>query len=449
MRGRARIALLGMVACVALAPRAADACTCIGPLPACQAVWQAEAVFIGYVTAIEPVQRTIPPDLTQPTPDIFDALRVRMNVIETFRGSLPATIDLYTGAGGGDCGYAFRLEHAYVVYASQAGDGRLRTGICSNTRLLEAAEGDLDYLRRLPGLDSTMGTIQGTARLRPEVLDGRPAEPYAGARVIAVSDATRYETITGPDGSYELRVPVGTYDLRIDVPDDLLAGTWRTVDVRDARGCAQADIAIRANGRITGRIVTARGDPLVKQVVQLFRFERIPTLPGRPPREPYLGPAESVVTGQDGAFAFAGVAAGTYFVGVRLGEREPAGGRRAPILYPGTTDPFAATGVALASRGLIVMDDFVLPASVVLVRGTVRRFDGRPVSDVPVQFLSLDAAGRWAGSYDSVVRTGSDGSFQFPSRAGVLHRVVAGPDVEVPIFDVTPDMPAIEILLPE
>jgi hypothetical protein len=109
----------------------------------------------------------------------------------------------------------------------------------------------------------------------------------------------------------------------------------------------------------------------------------------------------------------------------------------------------------------------VLPASVVLVRGIVRAPDGRALADVPVQFLSMNAAGFWAGSFDSFVRSGPDGSIQFLSLAGTLHRVVAGPgvtssmdertqadtgsarQVELPVFDVTPDMPVIEILLPD
>jgi hypothetical protein len=77
----------------------------------------------------------------------------------------------------------------------------------------------------------------------------------------------------------------------------------------------------------------------------------------------------------------------------------------------------------------VVVEDFVLPASVVLLRGIVRGSDGRALADVPVQFLSMNAAGFWAGSYDTFVRSGPDGSFQFVSLAGALHRVVAGSGV--------------------
>lgn len=109
----------------------------------------------------------------------------------------------------------------------------------------------------------------------------------------------------------------------------------------------------------------------------------------------------------------------------------------------------------------------MLPASVVLVRGIVRGLDGSPIPDVRVLFLTLDAAGHWTGSYDSLVRSDANGRLHLPVQAGTLYRIVAGTDVgpnenveappdpsrpprvELPVFEAASDLPLIDLLLPD
>jgi hypothetical protein len=65
-------------------------------------------------------------------------------------------VALRTGAGGGDCGFAFEVGQVYLVYATGATDD-LRASICSRTRAAADAGPDLAVLgppaidRRPPG----------------------------------------------------------------------------------------------------------------------------------------------------------------------------------------------------------------------------------------------------------------------------------------------------------
>jgi hypothetical protein len=74
-----------------------------------------------------------------------------MHVDEALTGVEPGQkdIEIVTGAGGGDCGYAFRSGVAYVIYAYKNSEGRLETGICSRTRPLTEAAEDVAYFHGL------------------------------------------------------------------------------------------------------------------------------------------------------------------------------------------------------------------------------------------------------------------------------------------------------------
>jgi hypothetical protein len=107
---------LGLAAALAGTAVRADACTCLPKSEICGAAseyWRTAVVFLGRVEAIE---RPAAKD----TPRYLLSRRVRLRVLEPFRGSPPAGSDVIvlTGAGGGDCGYPFKLAQEYLVYAS-------------------------------------------------------------------------------------------------------------------------------------------------------------------------------------------------------------------------------------------------------------------------------------------------------------------------------------------
>ena len=72
---------------------------------------------------------------------------VTFQVTRTWKGPVKSEISIYTGEGGGDCGYPFVVGREYLVYAFKAfGTGPPATGICSRTTGLSQAKKDIAAL---------------------------------------------------------------------------------------------------------------------------------------------------------------------------------------------------------------------------------------------------------------------------------------------------------------
>jgi hypothetical protein len=96
----------------------------------CDGGWNAgELVFLGKVVSKEGGERPLGNGITALTD-----FEVHFGQVEIFRGASKYAheIMLYTGHGGGDCGYPFVVGRSYLVYAF-AHAGRLVTGTCSET----------------------------------------------------------------------------------------------------------------------------------------------------------------------------------------------------------------------------------------------------------------------------------------------------------------------------
>jgi hypothetical protein len=122
------------------------ACSCAEPLPPKEAAAQAQAVFTGIVTNHEAS--------SDEDPTSFDRRRrrYRFTVTSVLKGEVGTTVDVYTGLGGGDCGYYFELGHEYLVYAFGTPKA-LSTNICSRTKLMEPpsrVQEEIDELKGTP-----------------------------------------------------------------------------------------------------------------------------------------------------------------------------------------------------------------------------------------------------------------------------------------------------------
>jgi hypothetical protein len=95
-------------------------------------------------------------------------LPFNFEVARVWKGPLAPMLTVYTGQGGGDCGYAFEPGRTYLVYASYwEHEGVFTTSICSRTRPIEEAAADI--------------AAHGAPRQPPEVVAPAPAaaEPRA------------------------------------------------------------------------------------------------------------------------------------------------------------------------------------------------------------------------------------------------------------------------------
>ena len=135
---------IAMLGCLATTQARLFACDCISPATPCVSAQNAQAVFVGKVVEIVVVNL----ERGQSSPPA--SRRVSFSVTETFRGSAKDAVAVYTGSGGGDCGYDFKKGKSYLVYAHQAISGELVTSICARTReATRGAEGELKELRAL------------------------------------------------------------------------------------------------------------------------------------------------------------------------------------------------------------------------------------------------------------------------------------------------------------
>src|SRR5438552_3255710 len=91
---------LAVLCLVALCSRNASACECEAAGPPCQNAFRVDAVFLGTVRAMSTLGGT--PDSPFPRRLVVFAIE------QAFRGVQDATVEVTTGMGGGDCGYAFK-----------------------------------------------------------------------------------------------------------------------------------------------------------------------------------------------------------------------------------------------------------------------------------------------------------------------------------------------------
>jgi hypothetical protein len=386
-------------------PAPAAACTCVGPNPTCQAVWTTPDIFVGQVLAIES------PADAQP----FLRRRVRIRSTEVFRGGVSGEVDVWTGLGGGDCGYDFKVGETYLVYAYRdATTNRISTGICSNTQKLATAGADLAYLRSLPTNTARFGKIIGTATRFEPVGDATVRQPFSGARVIVEGGGRQYEVRSGGDGTYEIAVPPGTYDLRVEVPDGLYALSSTRVTVADVRGCASTFVVVRSDGRITGRLVTAGREP-----VPYFPLELLPL--GDFDRE-YFYPSIQVRTDARGLFEFTRIPPGAYYVGYDLRRDRGADVIGPRVLLAGSDGGTRAAQVAPGGR--VNLEDHSLPSGVTLVRvsGTVTEPGGGFAAGVRVY---VRMSGGDSASVGPAVVTERDGRFTVTVVAGRTYQLFA------------------------
>jgi len=121
--------------------QSAEACTC-RPAPEGYSISKqvrearssAGAVFTGEVV-----------EITESSDGYYREIRIK--VASKWKGVKSKEVVVYTGRGGGDCGYSFSVGGKYLVYASRIED-RLFTNICQRTTPIQYAAEDLAVLKR-------------------------------------------------------------------------------------------------------------------------------------------------------------------------------------------------------------------------------------------------------------------------------------------------------------
>jgi hypothetical protein len=257
------------------ATSAVHACTCGSPLSnvrGCDKSWTSDGlVFLATVTSKTLVEE---PWAFGSTSGVRSQYAVRFSEAEIFRGG-PAKggeLVVYTGLGGGDCGYPFVVGERYLVYASTF-NGHLGTGICAPTSPEVTASGAIKELRALRDTgraDDLFGLVSQAPR-GVGYGDLPSAHPLAGVTVRLIGSSGEVSsTTTDTHGVYSFsRLPSGSYRVEHDLPSGLtLAKNSRqpiSVELSDqdghGAGCG-VNVFAFPDGLISGTVVDGNGNGL-------------------------------------------------------------------------------------------------------------------------------------------------------------------------------------------
>ena len=246
-------------------PSFVSACTCGMSPGTCSQAWKSgQVVFTGTVTGklSAPAPRTVDDHFTQ---NAF-----QFSVSETFRGSAIAgqEFTIYTGMGGGDCGYEFKVGTAYLVYAS-AYEGKFVTSICTSTAPAARMRHIIQQLRELQK-GERVADLFGLIGTSPISIVDDPFElkPLAKKQVrVMGARGLERSTTTDDQGVFSFQtLPADTYRLEVDPPTGM--STWQLnrgeaykieIGAEGLTGCP-AWFSFSADGRIKGRVVDENGN---------------------------------------------------------------------------------------------------------------------------------------------------------------------------------------------
>jgi hypothetical protein len=381
--------LAGLFVLFSLSVESASACSCAGEQIPCQAYSEASAVFLG--TVIE--SRTV---ASKQGDFEMQSRLVRLSIDTPFRGVEGAEVEVMTGLGGGDCGFAFSQTRQYLVYANLY-EGKLHTGICSRTRLASRAGEDLLYLRSLANAKPGAAISGKVVRYQRNEHGGSDSLPLRDV-TITIDGAAKKELKTDIKGEFRQGgLVAGDYVVRAHAPEGLaLRGQGEEkVQLMD-RGCGVVYFSFENDGQISGRVLNPQGLPVNK--AELFLYE--------PGKEQYQGYWESAYSTEDGTYAFKLVPPGRYILSIRFDGMTSQNRPFPEMYYPGVSDKADAKIITLA-EGQHVTNDLEMPPLPLEfeIEGIVQYADGKPAPGARVGYgggapvvysVPVDSRGRFS-----------------------------------------------------
>jgi hypothetical protein len=380
----------------------ANACSCMRPLPPCEAYKKTPAIFIALVTEIDPSVK----ESKGPT-------YAHLSIERSFKGIYETKIKMFQGTASGDCSIKFEQGKRYLIYASHDdATGQFYTSFCTRTSPIEYAGEDLDYLQGLP-TSNEANRLSGMV-IKYDYEDSEiPSIPelMSGVTVFAErEDGRRYEATTNNEGFYKMvDLWPGRYKLDAKLPSYLISDTDKAsiVEVPKA-GCATAGFLLRTDGHISGVLLDAQGRAASGTYVELIPFELTAKLEALR-TGPFMGRVEE--TNSDGRFEFVKLKPGRYLLGVNV-LRTPDG--KNPFrrtFFPGVPDAAEAKIITLEKGQKLTGIDLRMPPRLPMreIRGVVVWKNGSPVikaliilKDTPAStggqslaFAEPDAQGRF------------------------------------------------------
>ena len=365
---------------------AAYACSCMRPGPPCAYFGKASAIFLGRVVGSAERKSYTDADGNK---TVYDVGTIRFLVQENFLGAPGYEVEIHSGTGGGDCGYWFRRNESYVVYAYRSEqDNKLYTNICTRTAHVSQAEEDLAYLRGLANAKPGATLYGRLLRLVGDPEHGPYSEgpKMAGVKVVVTGGGKTIETATNEAGEYKVTgLPAGDYDAFPRLPENL--GAVSSHDKRDDFGrftgrepvslsegsCGELSFTVRFNGSISGRVIDARGQPAKEVKVVLASGEDVEK-------------DFDTWTDKEGYYKFVMVQPGSYLLGFNLTWAPDNDDPYPKTFYPGVKTRSEASLITVGEGEQLKGYDMTLPPRLLerQLKVTVVWPDGKPAAGVNV-----------------------------------------------------------------
>jgi hypothetical protein len=401
--------------------------TCVEAGPVCSEYWKTDLVFVGTVTEL------YQPEIAQGE-NWAPAKIARFSVEEVFRGAIGNEIEIAAsvrhsgpvGLSTDDMGYRFEKGQRYLVYAYRStGDRWVWASICSRTSPISEAADDLKYIRGLSSAEPG-GTILGLVWRKGEwILDDRSG-PVSGMKVTAHGKSGRFTTVTDSRGEYRIAgLKLGNYKVSFVVPPNLVTSSeavwkFRTVAVKQDRGCVETNFLAYADGAVSGKVTDTDGRPVPGVNVDIVA--------AGVPEEEQHGRRWLSKSDVNGRYEIRHIPPGKYFVGINIADVWGVGYEAS--YYPGVTDSKNAKVFSFVEGRKFRNYDFMVPRVTArrTISGVARLTNTKNAAGALVALeSSRDSKPRW----DLAVRTDEQGRFSIKEHDGYIvwvHVSFTGPD---------------------
>lgn len=375
------IVVIAVVGWLMVTSSVAQACSCMTPGTPCESYGTASAVFVGTAVSVREQEKPKPEDR-----DTYHYRRVyKFSVEQSYLGVDGTEVEISTGGGGGDCGYQFKIGSRYLVYAHSY-QNRLSTSICTRTKSFASAGEDLEFLGNLASA-APGATIYGDVEYRKET-------PLPSDVLVKIEGGNvRREIRPDAQGKYRFSgLPPGKFKITLQLPETLsVHQPERELTVAD-RGCAAVTYYVSDNGRISGRVLDAEGQPVPRILVSLINATSNDT-------KDFVTLER---TDAEGRFNLSSIAAGRYQIAInhqRFPDPTDPGLAYPPVFYPGVVDRPNAEIITLDKgeklTGLEIRVPLRRPQSV--VSGQVVWADGSPVAKASITLKDITESAQNAG----------------------------------------------------
>jgi protocatechuate 3,4-dioxygenase beta subunit len=382
------------------------ACSCGANAPPCQAYWQADAVFVGQVKAIE-LKAVFEEGRNGERLRVLGEgeVRVTFTITDAFRGVSGKEVDIFTNDGSAACGYRFDTGGTYIVYAQEypKGGGKLHTNICFRTQKYSESSPDIAYARSLATAARDAVIFGAVTHVREgEGYDSRV--PLANVRVIITGQGKQVEVTTDDEGRYKTpSVPPGEYTVKAEPPQGM-SESEQKVTVVD-RGCAEVSFWPRWDGRLSGTVLDADGRPATGVRIYLVNAEK------RGVDRANYGESD-----ENSKYELKWIQPGRYRVvlgHIGLNASQP----KTIFYHPGVSDAERADVVSFGEGQVISHFALRLPPLPLqkTIEGVVLDTDGKPLTGVLVNY------GQPNENMTSNVKTDEYGRFSFNAYEGVKY----------------------------